>query len=307
MPVTMTFNVQQPDPQVIVTTAEPTDITTNSATCGGSVTSSSGDYVFVFLRGICWGTTPNPTFNDNYMEVGSGLGNFTVSMTNLAYGTTYYVRAFAVTPSGTFYGEEVSISTIDEPDYVDLGLPSGLLWATCNIGATTPEGYGYNFAWGETQPKNYFGWDNYKYCNGNGSDPKLTKYCTDSNYGYNGYIDNLTILLPEDDAATANWGSNWRMPNKEEWQELYQNTSYTWTTQNGVCGQLFIAPNGNSLFLPAPGGCDFGDYWLYWSSSLYIEDPTLAWVFIFYSEQSSNMGGNYRNWPGRVRAVRSAP
>ena len=110
MPVTVTFNVQQPVPQVIVTTVEPTDITTNSATCGGNVVSSNGDYVSVTLRGICWSTNPNPTFNDNYVEAGNGIGSFTASMTDLAIGTTYYVRAFAVTANGTFYGDEKSFS-----------------------------------------------------------------------------------------------------------------------------------------------------------------------------------------------------
>ena len=110
-PVFLTFNVQQPTPQVVVTTSEPTDITTSSATCGGNVASSSGDYVFVFLKGICWSINPNPTFNDNYIEAGNGLGSFTVSMTELTPNTTFYVRAFAVTPTGTFYGEEVDFAT----------------------------------------------------------------------------------------------------------------------------------------------------------------------------------------------------
>ena len=88
VPVTLTFNAQQPAPQVVVTTLEPTDITTNSATCGGNVASSNGDYVSVTLRGICWSTNPNPTFNDNYIEAGNGLGSFTVSMTELTPGIT---------------------------------------------------------------------------------------------------------------------------------------------------------------------------------------------------------------------------
>ena len=97
--------------------------------------------------------------------------------------------------------------------YVDLGLPSGLLWATCNVGANNPQDYGDYFAWGETTPKDFYSWSNYKYCRGY---EQLTKYCTMSDYGYNGYTDNLTTLLPEDDAATVNWGDGWRMPTKEE-------------------------------------------------------------------------------------------
>ena len=123
-------------------------------------------------------------------------------------------------------------------EYVDLGLPSGTLWATYNVGANSPEEYGDYFAWGETQPKDTYTWSTYQYANGGSpwGNPNLTKYCANSQYGYNGYVDDLTILLPEDDAATANWGSNWRMPTQEEWWELGSNTTHTWTTQNGVNG-----------------------------------------------------------------------
>jgi hypothetical protein len=169
-------------------------------------------------------------------------------------------------------------------DYVDLGLPSGLLWATCNVGANAPEEYGDYFAWGETQPKEYYDWDTYQYANGTSwVDPQLTKYCTDANYGYNGFTDNLTTLLPEDDAATVNWGSGWRMPTEEEWWELYNNTTVTWTTQNGVSGRLFTASNGNSLFLPAAGYrfnngfVDAGSWGYFCSSSLDTDSPGNVW------------------------------
>jgi uncharacterized protein (TIGR02145 family) len=307
VPVTLTFNAQQPAPQVVVTTLEPTDITTNSATCGGNVASSNGDYVSVTLRGICWSTNPNPTFNDNYIEAGNGLGSFTVSMTELTLGSTYYVRAFAVTPTGTFYGEEKIFTT--DHEFVDLGLPSGLLWATCNVGANAPDEYGDYFAWGETQPKDIYNWSTYQYCMG--SNNTMTKYCSKSSYGYNGFTDNLTTLLPEDDAATANWGSDWRMPTKEEWQELNQNTTVTWTTQNGVNGRLFTASNGNSLFLPAAGyrsnsSLDYaGSIGYYWSSSLDTDDPYDAWSLDFYSV-NCGMYSYYRLYGHSVRPVRSA-
>ena len=119
--------------------------------------------------------------------------------------------------------------------YVDLGLPSGTLWAACNVGAVTPEDYGDYFAWGETQPKDFYDWSTYQYCNG--SYNTLTKYCSDASFGYNGFSDTLSILLRENDAATANWGSDWRMPTNEEWQELYNNTTHVWTTQNGGNGR----------------------------------------------------------------------
>jgi hypothetical protein len=196
-------------------------------------------------------------------------------------------------------------------EYVDLGLPSGLLWATCNVGADTPEGYGDYFAWGETQPKDTYNWSTYQYCMG--SENTLTKYCNNSNYGYNGFTDNLITLLPEDDAATANWGANWRMPTEEEWQELYQNTTHTWTTQNGVRGRLFTASNGNSLFLPAAGyrsnsNLNYNGSWgRYYSSSLVTNNPRNAWHFYFDSFECGLGKYDYRYYGRSVRAVRSAP
>ena len=95
----------------------------------------------------------------------------------------------------------------DEHEWVDLGLTSGTLWATCNVGATAPEDYGDYFAWGETEPKEDYSWSTYKWCNG--SYKTQTKYCTNSKYGT---VDDKTELEPEDDAAFVNWGSTWRMP-----------------------------------------------------------------------------------------------
>jgi hypothetical protein len=195
-----------------------------------------------------------------------------------------------------------------EHAYVDLGLPSGTKWATCNVGADSPEDYGDYFAWGETTPKDTYNWSTYQYCNG--SNNTLTKYCDDANYGYNGFTDDLTTLLPEDDAATANWGPDWRMPTKEEWQELLDNTTVTWTTQNGVSGRLFTAANGNSLFLPAAGGRwddeldDVGDYGNYWSSSLDTGHPYDAWIFGFYMDYFFDMASQVRFIGFTVRPVR---
>ncbi len=192
--------------------------------------------------------------------------------------------------------------------YVDLGLPSGLLWATCNVGASTPEDYGAYFAWGETQPKDTYDWSTYQYCNG--SYNTLTKYCDNSSYGYNGFTDSLTILLPEDDAAAANWGNGWRMPTYDNWVELYQNTTMTWTTQNGVNGRLFTASNGNSIFLPAAGYCrdssfnSVGSFSYYWASLLSSGYPRNAWYFYFSSDNYHMYTGRYRYCGLSVRAVR---
>jgi hypothetical protein len=192
----------------------------------------------------------------------------------------------------------------DSDGYVDLGLPSGTLWAACNLGAETPEGYGDRFAWGETQPKDEYDWDNYQYYQY--SDDfyyQLTKYCNESYYGYNGFTDNLNTLLPEDDAASVNWGSAWRMPTKEEFEELCNNTTYILTSLNGVRGLLFTGSNDNKLFLPVD------EYSSYWSSSLYTEYPYSAWCYNLYADDyytESYMSTSSRCSGIAVRPVRSA-
>ena len=132
--------------------------------------------------------------------------------------------------------------------YVDLGLTSGTLWATCNVGADKPEGYGDLFAWGETESKNSYSydWAHYTWCQG--SNTTFTKYC---NSERNGIVDNRTTLDFADDAAFTHWGSNWRMPTQTEMDELKTECTWTWTTQHGVNGYRVTGPNGKSIFLPA--------------------------------------------------------
>lgn len=148
--------------------------------------------------------------------------------------------------------------TLNGHDWVDLGLPSGTKWATCNLGANSPEEYGDYYAWGETSPWKYaskgaYADRYYKYYGG--SDGVFTKYCNDASHGKNGFTDNLTTLEASDDAATVNWGSGWRMPTKDELDELKNNCTATSTNQNGVNGLLFTSrSNGNSIFLPCAGG-----------------------------------------------------
>lgn len=159
-------------------------------------------------------------------------------------------------------------------DYVDLGLPSGTLWATCNVGAEGPEDYGDYYAWGETtgykSGKTKFNWSTYKYCRG--SNTSITKYCTDSAYGT---IDGYLELLPLDDAATMNWGSEWRLPSKDQQEELRKKCTWTWTTKNGINGYFIKSKNNqNSIFLPAAGYYsetsikEENSHGSYWSSSL---------------------------------------
>ena len=151
-------------------------------------------------------------------------------------------------PPSTRYnliGLRLAMGGMPEPEgqheWVDLGLPSGTLWATCNVGANAPEEYGDYFAWGETEPKDCYNWSTYKWCNGDLW--TLTKYCINSNQGYNGFTDGKTELEPEDDAAYVNWGPQWRMPTKEQQDELWTNCTWTWTTRNGVNGRLVTGPS----------------------------------------------------------------
>ena len=189
--------------------------------------------------------------------------------------------------------------TADGHEWVDLGLPSGLKWATMNVGATAPEAYGDYYAWGETAVKADYSWATYKH---GSADNQLTKYCSDASYGKDGFTDDKTALDPEDDAAIQNWGGSWRMPTDAEWTELRDNCEWTWTGDyngTGVAGCTVTGKNGNSIFLPAAGyridsGLDFaGDYGVYWSGSLFTDGPGYAWYVCFLS------GGVRRGYDGR--------
>ena len=198
------------------------------------------------------------------------------------------------TPTNTENGHE----------YVDLGL--SVKWATCNVGASTPEEYGDYFAWGETQPnKDYYESSTYKWCNG--SYNSHTKYCIDSSWGT---IDNKTVLEAADDAATANWGGSWRMPTHAEFIELCTDCTWTWTTENGVNGyKVTSKSNSNSIFLPAAGyrhGSSFdyaGSKGVYWSSSLDRGNSSSAYDLNF---DSSNVRRGFdcaRSFGRSVRPV----
>ena len=190
-------------------------------------------------------------------------------------------------------------------EWVDLGLPSGTLWAKCNVGASAPEDYGDYFAWGETEPKDYYDWSTYKWCNG--SETTMTKYCDKSYYGNNGFVDNKTELDSEDDAAYVNWGPSWRMPTAEQQQELYNNCTSVWTQRNGVNGRLFTGSNGNTMFLPAAEGrfdeSLYPDDGFYWSRTLSSTHPYCAYFRGFHSGKVWD-GGSYRFHGFTVRAVR---
>lgn len=145
-------------------------------------------------------------------------------------------------------------------DYVDLGLPSGTLWATCNVGANNPHNAGLYFAWGDTtgygndtSDGHFFDWENYKWGFVDGEETDFTKYCSDSSRGKDGFTDGKTVLDSEDDAAFVNWGSEWRTPTYAQWVELKNECEWTAATVFGVNGYEVTGPNGNSIFLPETG------------------------------------------------------
>lgn len=193
--------------------------------------------------------------------------------------------------------------------WVDLGLPSGLLWAECNLGANAPEEYGDYYAWGETQSKEVYNWDTYRYgMLDDEGNLTLTKYNSGSLHDPN---DNLTTLEAMDDAATAILGNGVRTPTKAEWEELISKTTVEWTTVNGVNGRKFTATNGKTLFLPAAGGHFMNGFHgadregHYWSSSLQTSSADIgdAWSFFFFSDNQFMEGEkNCVGYP--VRAVR---
>lgn len=197
----------------------------------------------------------------------------------------------------------------DTKEAVDLGLSSGVKWATCNVGATNPEEYGNYYAWGSTDTVGDYSWERYKYAYG--SRNELAKYCTLTEYGNNGYIDNKTVLEPTDDAATQNWGESWRTPTIEEWQELIDSCTWTWTTNykktTNVSGYEVKGKNGNSIFIPAAGYW-YGNmpynanYGYYWSSSLRTDIPYGAWNMYFFAD-FSYMVSQYRFYGMAVRPV----
>ena len=182
-------------------------------------------------------------------------------------------------------------------EYADLGLPSGTKWATCNVGATKPEEYGGYYAWGETEEKEDYSWETYKWCNG--SETSITKYCTASSYGT---VDNKTVLDLEDDVAHVNWGSSWRMPTREELLELRDYCSWEWSVINGVSGyRVTSKTNGNSIFFSAAGYCQGSEVYYnsssgnYCSSSLYSDCSNLIYYLYFRS--------GYCNWLNSGRYI----
>ena len=227
---------------------------------------------------------------------------FSVEVKDLKEGTRYYYQYEYDNGYGksTVYGEEKSFNTlINGHDWVNLGLSSGLKWATCNVGANNPEDYGNYYAWGETEPapgNNY-------------SESNCEAYgLSISELQSQGIIDGDHNLTPSHDAATANWGGTWRLPTKAEMEELKNNCTWEWTVQGGKNGYKVTGPNGNNIFLPAAGYRDgsslyyAGEYGYYWSSTPNDSDGSHAWG-LYFDGGGQDVGDCYRYDGQSVRPV----
>lgn len=264
------FETEAAPVSINVTTREASDIEETCATLNGSV--SASNTTKSYTAGFFVATSGTPSSSNYTKKVESGnnkTGNYSASVSELTSSTTYYFRAYVLYDGTYYYGETKSFKTatpapttgtINGHEWVDLGLPSGTKWATCNVGASSSTAYGSYFAWGETNTKNSFTPENYKY-----------KNVVNGYVSYSGCQDiGADISGTKYDAARSNWGSTWRMPTKDEYIELKSKCEIIWTTQSGVKGIKLTGPNGNSIFLPATGikinsstyysGTD-GNYW----------------------------------------------
>ena len=245
----------------VFTTGNPSALTGSSMSATFELTSSLSisNASSTTEQGVCYSSSETePTIDCSCVSRGAmSTGSWMAELTGLRSGTEYYYRPYLRVADAVFYGAVKSFTTLVEYGAVDLGL--SVKWASCNVGAETPEEYGDYFAWGETSPKS-------SYTESNSVTYSLSIEDLKSR-GIIGSDGNLTAAY---DAATANWGGNWRMPTSAEMEELIDNCTWKWTTQNGVNGYKVTGPNGNSIFLPAAGyrhytslyyAGSYGDYW----------------------------------------------
>lgn len=201
--------------------------------------------------------------------------------------------------SGTPSDTTSTTDPASQGEWIDLGLPSGLLWYSVNLGASSSSDVGDKYAWGETWTKNTYNESTYQYCSRNNT----TGYYEYTKY--NGQ-DGLTTLEPQDDAATVVLGGGARMPTKDEWQELLDNTRVDYISNVDGSGRKYTSmTNGESIFLPCTDASSYygNDKGYYWSSSVYYTDR--AWLMYFaYDQQNVTQGARPSGHP--IRAVRSA-
>lgn len=240
----------------------------------------------------------------------------------------------ATDSSGVYAECQLTVENNQDPvqghEYVDLGLSSGTLWATCNIGADIPQDYGDYFAWGEIEPKDEYSWSTYKWMNeGEADENQINKYTfADGQQGACWYYmdwletfgvwdavfigDGIKNLSPEDDVATVCWGDEWQMPSPEQFEELLNSeyTTTTWTSLNLVKVLMITSKsNDRSIFLPAAGKKDgtslvaeeSGGY--YWSRSFGQSNYSYWAAYLSFSSSKVNVSGDNRCYGMSVRPV----
>lgn len=274
-----------------VSISDVVDITAISAICIAEVENDGG--AEVTKRGVEYAcasfSEPDHDCHMGMIYAGSGTGEYQCEMTDLYPNETFYVRAFAVNEAGIAYSEEFTFTTLNDDgndegnvingyEYVDLGLPSGLKWATTNVGATSPDEIGSYFAWGELKSKDIFSMDN----------------CPTYGVAMEDFSGDA-----EHDVAAFSWESTWRMPTEADMRELKDKCTWEWIMQdNGVWGSVATGPNGNQVFFPSGGfmtetNVDFADAEAaYWTSSPdnNEHDPNFATFFYVYNNNFCNIG-----------------
>ncbi len=246
------------------------------------------------LYGVCYNYTGKPTIQDSTITVYTVDKDYSYTIAfphqDIAVGVDVYYRAFVMINGIPYYGGVKSFkreAKLNGYDFVDLGL--SVLWATVNLGATKPEEYGDYYAWAEIEPKASYSWNTYKYCDGySGS---MNKYSNGTMFNPM-FTDNKYEIEPSDDAAHMNWGGDWRLPTRTEYDELLDegNCSWVWMTINGINGYKVTSYNGNSIFLPATGYKESAPAYVetgatYWTSTLFEGNPNYAYHMEFYSDR----------------------
>ena len=215
-------------------------------------------------------------------------------ITALTFSTLFFITTFS--------------SAQSKHQYVDLGL--SVKWATCNIGADKPEEHGEYFSWGETENKRINNWETYRFTEGDKNE--ISKYCSNSQYGWHELADSLSALEPDDDVAHKKWGGNWRIPTKAEMKELLDNCTWTWTTRNDINGYLVTGKKpgytDRSIFIPVTGAYDNGklfgskDHGHYWSRNCGTLYPADAYT-LELSVREASVGMESRCQSLAVRPV----
>ena len=232
-------------------------------------------------------------------------GFFCLVCSNPRYSTwyEYFKERIRMRQYQTIDLSEVSHGEIyGNHEAVDLGL--SVKWATCNVGADLPFYSGDFFSWGETEAKQLYSWENYKYALGD----SVTKYCTDGQYGK---VDGLSVLCSSDDAASTQWGNGWRMPTLDETDELRTQCTFSLKKLYGVLGFVVTGPNKNSIFFPLSGDISGGwgihdndvqgekIYVIYWTSSLFADNRqayefAISHLYSYWYSSTRNTGHNIR-------------